>query len=215
MEGQPRFGDVIAQWVARGLPDAALPVLDIVEGAPLPDPAAYDGYVLSGSDKGVYDDAAWMAPLRAFLLSARASEKPLFGLCFGHQIMADTFGGAAEKVGPPQVGVRAFTALGTPIRGHVWHQDQVTRRPPEAEVIADAPYCPIAGLRYSFPAMSVQFHPEYSAAFITRFLSRGRGVHLNEAATDAALAELAESDVPEDLYAEEMGAFFKAALAQA
>lgn len=210
---QAKFGDVIAAWVARGLPNAELTVIYVQEGEPLPDPAAFDGYVLSGSDKGVYDDTPWMAPLRAFLLAAKDAGKPLFGICFGHQLMADVFGGKAEKVGAPEVGVRAFDLNGTAQKGHVWHQDQVTEVPPGAKVIGSAGYCPVAALSYDFPAMSVQFHPEYAPDYVSTFLRRARGAILSEAQTDDAVAQLDASDVEADLFTTEIAAFFRNALA--
>jgi GMP synthase-like glutamine amidotransferase len=206
---QAKFGDVIAAWTARGLPEAQTVVIDVVEGEPLPAVGDFDGYVVSGSDKGVYDDTPWMAPLRAFLVEARAASKPLFGICFGHQIMADVFGGKAEKVGEAEVGVRAFEADGAVIKGHVWHQDQVTQVPPGAEVIAKAEYCPVAGLAYDFPAMSVQFHPEYSADYVATFLRRARGAVLSDVATDKAVAQFEASDVQADLFARQVGDFFR------
>ncbi|MEP4198302.1 MAG: type 1 glutamine amidotransferase [Aliishimia sp.] len=214
MSGQPRFGDVLAAWVARGLPDAELSVIDIDQGAPIPDPSEYDGFVVSGSDKGVYDDASWMQGLRAFLLSAKSAQKPLFGVCFGHQVMADVFGGKAGKVSAPEVGVRHFQIDGQTLPAHVWHQDQVTQVPPESHVIAKADYCPVAGLAYDFPAMSVQFHPEYPADYVASFLRRSRGTILSEPFTDAALAELDESSVSADLFAAQIRDFFRNALSQ-
>lgn len=210
MAGEPRFGEVLAAWVARGLPEADLPVIDVVGGAPLPDVGAHDGYVISGSDKGVYDDAPWMLPLRAFLTDARDAGKPLLGICFGHQIMADVFGGKAEKIGPPVVGVRAFDLLGQSTAAHVWHQDQVTHAPPDARVFATSDYCPFAGLAYDFPALSVQFHPEYGPEYMGGFLRRSRGDILSEAQTDAALDELASGGVALELFADPAGAFFRA-----
>ncbi|MEP3843724.1 MAG: type 1 glutamine amidotransferase [Paracoccaceae bacterium] len=210
--GQAKFGEVLAMWAARGLPDADITIIDVHEGDPLPDIDAYDGYVLSGSELGVYDDAPWMSPLRDFLTAARQAQKPLFGVCFGHQIMADVFGGKAEKVGDPEVGVRAFDIDGIQQTGQVWHQDQVTRIPPGAAVIASADYCPVGALAYDFPAMSVQFHPEYPADYIATFLRRSRGNVISAAQGDAAVAQLDQSDVSADLFAQQMGDFFRAHL---
>ena len=109
--GQPKFGQLLVDWLARGLPEADLSVVTVVEGEALPDVTRFDGYVLSGSDKGVYDDTPWMQPLRDFLVQAKAAGKPIFGICFGHQIMADVFGGKAEKVGDPAVGVRSLSLI--------------------------------------------------------------------------------------------------------
>lgn len=210
--GQPRFGEVVAAWVTRAVPEADLTIISVELGEPLPDVAAFDGYVLSGSDKGVYDDAPWMAPLRAFLVAARDAGKPLLGICFGHQIMADVFGGKAEKIGPPEVGVRQFDLGGQAVPAHVWHQDQVTKVPPGARVIAQADYCPVAGLAYDFPALSMQFHPEYSATYISDFLRRSRGQILSESQTDAALVQFDTSDVAADLFAAQAGAFLRDAM---
>lgn len=209
---QAKFGDLIAAWTARGLPEAEVTVVNVVDGEALPEIEAYDGYIISGSDKGVYDDTPWMKPLRAFLVAARAAGKPMFGICFGHQIMADVFGGKAEKVGDAEIGVRAFEADGQTIKGHVWHQDQVTQVPPGAAVIASADYCPVAALSYNFPAMSVQFHPEYSAQYVAEFLRRSRGVILSEDVADAAVAQFNDSDVQADLFAKQTGDFFRAHL---
>jgi len=209
---QAKFGDLIARWTLRGLPEAEVTVVHVVEGEVLPEIEAYDGYIISGSDKGVYDDTPWMKPLRAFLGAARAAGKPMFGICFGHQIMADVFGGKAEKVGEAEIGVRAFEANGRTIKGHVWHQDQVTQVPPGAAVIASADYCPVAALSYNFPAMSVQFHPEYSAQYVAEFLRRSRGVILSEDVADAAVAQFNDSDVQADLFAKQTGDFFRAHL---
>ena len=210
--GQAKFGEVLADWAARGLPEAEFTVLDVVEGDPLPAPEEFDGYILSGSDKGVYDDTPWMQPLRDFLIAAKQAEKPLFGVCFGHQIMAEVFGGKAEKVGDPVVGVRAFDVDGKDAPAHVWHQDQVTKIPSGAKVIASADYCPVAALAYDFPAMSVQFHPEYTPEYVSTFLRRSRGAVLGEEETDKAVSELAASDVSVDLFAKQAGDFFRAAL---
>ncbi|MFK7836186.1 MAG: type 1 glutamine amidotransferase [Sulfitobacter sp.] len=209
---QVKFGPMLADWVRRGLPDAELTVVPVVEGSHLPEVDDFDGYVLSGSDLGVYDEAPWMVPLRAFLVEAKAAQKPLFGVCFGHQIMADVFGGKAEKVGPAEVGVRAFEVDGETVKGHVWHQDQVTQTPPDATVIGSADYCPVAALAYDFPAMSVQFHPEYPPDYVSTFLRRSRGKVLSEDVTDAAVAQFDQSDVQGDLFAKQMGDFFKNAL---
>lgn len=210
--GQAKFGELLADWAARDLSEATFSVIDVVEGGPIPQVDAFDGYVISGSDKGVYDNTPWMAPLRAFLLEAKAARKPLFGVCFGHQIMADVFGGKAEKVGAAEIGVREFEVNGQSVPAHVWHQDQVTQVPPGAKIIGSADYCPVAALSYDFPAMSVQFHPEYAPEYVSLFLRRSRGVVLPEHEADAAISQLDRSTVSADLFAKQAADFFRNAL---
>ena len=60
-------------------------------------PEEFDGYVITGSSAGVYDDLPWIDPLRAFLQAAKGRAK-LVGICFGHQIMAEAFGRARREV---------------------------------------------------------------------------------------------------------------------
>jgi len=210
--GQPKFGNLLADWAGRDLPEAAFTVIDVVEGDPLPPVDAFDGYILSGSDKGVYDDTPWMTPLRDFLVAAKAAGKPMFGVCFGHQIMADVFGGKAEKIGPPEIGVRAFDIDGGRVTGQVWHQDQVTKIPPGAQVIGSADYCPVAALSYDFPAMSVQFHPEYPPDYVSTFLRRSGDAVLSRQEVEKAVEQFDNNDVPADLFAAQLAAFFKESL---
>ena len=89
------------------------------------------------------------------------------------------------------------------------HQDQVTVVPPQAEVVASAPYCPVAALKYEFPAYSVQFHPEYRRAFVEDALEVLDG--LVGAPEDFAKgrASMAGAAVDEDLFAAEAAAFFR------
>ena len=207
------FGVMLTRWVQLSLPEADLTLMNIAGGEAFPDPDAFDGYVLSGSEKGVYDTPSWMPDLRQFLLAAKDLDRPLFGVCFGHQIMADVFGGKAEQVGRPQVGLRHFDIGKTRIGAHVWHRDQVTVCPEGAEVTATADYCPIAGLAYPFKARSIQFHPEYPAEFVLHFLNLKMEELLDLDLTEKAITELEASPVPEDLYSTELADFFHQSLA--
>lgn len=214
LDGLPRVGEQVVAWLRRGLPEARYHWYDIAEnGEALPQVADFDGLVLSGSEFGVYNDVPWMAPLRALLLATRDARKPIYGICFGHQLMADTFGGKAEKVHDPVMGAQRFDYEGRPVDVHVWHKDQVTELPPGATVTGRAAYCPIGALAYNFPAASVQFHPEYSEAQLRELYARfARSGEVTEAERDRALASFDGADVHPDLAAREMGAFFRSHL---
>jgi len=203
-------GSHLVTWIKPHLPEAEWLEVHVAIGADLPRPGAVDGIIVSGSEKGVYDDTPWMQPLRENLIEMRAHSTPIFGICFGHQIMADTFGGKAEKVDQGFVtGARVFDMDGQAVPAHVAHQDQVTKVPPDARVIASAPYCPAAALSYDFPAMSVQFHPEYKAEFTRDLIDMFGAKLMTEAEIAQAQASL-KGDVPEDLYLEKVAAFFRA-----
>ncbi|MEL7463237.1 MAG: type 1 glutamine amidotransferase [Pseudomonadota bacterium] len=204
------IGEMVRAWLAPHLQEAAFPILHIAGDDPLPTLTAYDGYVVTGSEKGVYDEADWMSPLRDFIRAARAAKTPIFGVCFGHQIMADALGGKAEKADKGFViGAKSFDYQGRSIEAHAMHQDQVTAAPPEAEVIASAPYCPVAALKYEFPALSVQFHPEYRRAFVEDALEVLDGLVGSPSDFAEGRKTMPEANVSEDLFGAEAAAFFR------
>src|SRR3546814_14651521 len=59
-------------------------------------PETQDGYVITGSPAGVYDGLPWIMRLIAWLREAKGRTK-LVGICFGHQVMAQAFGGNVAK----------------------------------------------------------------------------------------------------------------------
>lgn len=210
MAGMPRAGETIAAWLAPALPEADFVQHRVADGAPLPEAEGCDGLIVSGSEKGVYDQVPWMDPLRDLLLAARAAETPVFGICFGHQIMAETYGGTAEKSAAGMViGARRFESGSGAVPAHVWHQDQVTRVPPGARVTAWADYCPIGALDYPHRAASVQYHPEYTRAGIDALLDRVTGHFVSEAQVKAARESMQGAEVAPDLATGQAAALFR------
>ncbi|WP_298846441.1 type 1 glutamine amidotransferase [uncultured Ruegeria sp.] len=216
LEGLPRTAQQIRAWLEPHLPEARFSSVDVVDGVPLPRLEDFDGVVVGGSEFGVYDDTDWMQPLRGFLERCREHSKPVFGICFGHQIMADVYGGKAEtaKVGNV-VGARGFDYGGASVDAYVWHQDQVTRIPPLAQVTGSADHCPVGALDYDFPARSVQFHPEYRASHLRELFVRGRDVFLAAQEADDGLASLEMAHVHKDLAASQAVELFRSTYGQA
>jgi len=201
---------MVADWLGPQLPDVEWVGFDIWAGARLPDVADFDGFVLPGSEAGVYDDKPWIAPLSQRLLDIRSAGKPIMGICFGHQMMAHSYGGQAEKADKGFcLGVRDFAGRdGGTFAAHVSHQDQVITPPPGARVMAAADYCPVAALEYDFPAMSTQFHPEYGAGIIHAIADSIEGDLMDADEARAARESLAAGRVAPDLFAREVAAFF-------
>jgi GMP synthase-like glutamine amidotransferase len=85
------------RFLASGLEDAALLQVSSFETErgelpPLDD--SFDGYVLSGSRHGAYEQLPWIADLLAWTRDAVASRRRLLGVCFGHQVIAAALGGS-------------------------------------------------------------------------------------------------------------------------
>jgi len=211
LSGLPNVGIQIERWLSPALPEAKFFSTEVAtKNEPLPTLETFDGVVVSGSEYGVYDDTPWMQPLRDFLTATKEAGKPIFGICFGHQIMADVFGGKAEKVDSGYaVGVRAFDVAGKHVDTHVWHQDQVTEVPPGAKVTGMTGYCPVGALDYDFPACSVQFHPEYSEHQLRSLFERGRDIFIDGEIADEAVKTFEGAKVAADLQAAETAAFFR------
>ncbi|MDR3411360.1 MAG: gamma-glutamyl-gamma-aminobutyrate hydrolase family protein, partial [Formivibrio sp.] len=101
-----------------------------VSGDKLPSPSDFDGYILSGSKYSTYERSPWMIALIEFLQQLRLERIPVFGICFGHQIMADAYGGLNAKsekgwgVGSQRYEYDAH-ALPASTAAYVFHQDQV------------------------------------------------------------------------------------------
>lgn len=165
-----------------------------------PGPEAADGWLITGSRHGAYEDHPFIKPLEALIRCIRASGRPLVGICFGHQIVAQALGGKVEPFeGGWSVGPVEYDFDGEPIRLNAWHRDQVTRPPPDATVIARTPFCRYAGLRYGDTILTVQPHPEMTPAFLSRLAEeRGRGLVPDER-LDAALAAPPVDDGPRRL----------------
>lgn len=138
-----------------------------------------DGWLISGSRHGTYDDLAFIPALEDFIRDIYAAGIPLVGICFGHQIMAQALGGRSEKFeGGWSVGnVDYQFDDGATLALNAWHQDQVTTPPPDARTIASTEFCKHAALAYKGRAMSVQPHPEFQSRDIEMLLElRAPGV---------------------------------------
>lgn len=208
-EKHGRTGPLVIRWIEKYLPEASFSWVHIAGNATPPDPDGIDGIIISGSEKGVYDNTPWMQPLRDNLQQMRTAGVAMFGICFGHQIMADVFGGKAEKSDKGFVsGSREFDDRGKSTNAFLAHQDQVHEVPPDANVIASAAHCPVAALSYDFPALSVQFHPEYDRQFASDLIDMF-GAELMTADQLQAARDSLSSEVADELWCHEVAEFFR------
>lgn len=168
-----------------------------------------DGWLITGSRHGVYEDLPFIAPLERFIREAFAAGVPVAGICFGHQIMAQALGGKVEKyAGGWSAGPTEYDFGGERLTMNAWHQDQVTVPPPGAEVIATSAFCRHAGFAYPGDrGLSVQAHPEFDDAFVRGLIdTRGRGV-VPDAVLDTARAKLG-APLDSDRIAAQIADFF-------
>jgi len=153
-----------------------------------------DGWLITGSRHGAYEDHAFIPPLEDFIRNAYAAHIPVVGICFGHQIIAQAMGGKVEKYsGGWSVGVTDYNFEGEKISLNAWHRDQVTEVPKGAKVIASTDFCANAGLLYDDRMFSVQPHPEFPHAFVEGLMrTRGPGL-VPDPLMDAARTRLTDN----------------------
>lgn len=179
----------------------------LVEEMDFPDsPQDADGWLITGSKHGVYEDHPFIPPLEQLVRDAMAARVPVVGICFGHQLMAQALGGKVEKFpGGWAIGPQTYDIEGTTMTVNAWHQDQIITPPPGARVIASNGFCRYAGLAYDDLGWSVQPHPEFGDAFI-RGLIRTRAVGVVPDAqlrdAEAALGQPLDSPAVGDRIAE-------------
>lgn len=189
------------RWLAAAMPEATFESWLVCDGAMPGNVEAADAWLVTGSKHGVYDDLPWIPPLKAFLIGAREAGRPVVGICFGHQVLAEAWGGKAIKSDNGWgVGLRRYAVTERPgwmadagdeIAIHAMHQDQVVEIPADATVLAASDHCPFAMLAYGDPehpdAISIQPHPEFDEPYARDLVDIRRGLSFDDATADDAL----------------------------
>jgi GMP synthase (glutamine-hydrolysing) len=123
------------------------------------------GLILSGGPASVYAADAYRIDPGVLELGI-----PIFGLCYGHQLLADIAGGEVANTGSGEYGSTTLEVIagsvlfkGLPTTQTVWmsHQDQVMTAPEGFRVVATTPGSVVAAMEDPENRLyGVQFHPE-------------------------------------------------------
>jgi GMP synthase (glutamine-hydrolysing) len=154
---------------------------DVRGTAPLPGPRDADGFIMTGSSSSVTERAPWMLRAEELLRKIVAARVPLFGICFGHQMIAQALGGEVTKnpfgreIGTVRVTRTAddpiFAGLPRAFDVHATHVDAVTQPPPGALVLAKTSLDPVAAFAVGDMVRGVQSHPELDAGVMRGYLT--------------------------------------------
>ncbi|STT16858.1 glutamine amidotransferase class-I [Klebsiella pneumoniae] len=143
------FRTLLAPWQTQ------LTTVRVFEDEPLPTPDNQTIAVLTGSWAMVTDRLAWSERTADWIRQAVAIDMPLFGVCYGHQLMAHALGGeVAYHPGGRESGSQTITlspwgvddpllsGLPATFPAHLSHLQTVTRLPEGATVLAASPTIP-------------------------------------------------------------------------
>jgi GMP synthase (glutamine-hydrolysing) len=178
-----RFGG-FADWFrdAMRLQAAQMRIVRVDAGEALPEPAEIAGAVITGSAAMVTERAPWSEQTAGWIRDAMDAETPLFGVCYGHQLMAHALGGTAGWLpAGREIGTESITRLSlgdapglrelpSSFPAQTTHRQSVLEPPPGAEVLARSQRDPHQLLRYAPNALSSQFHPEFTPEFMRAYI---------------------------------------------
>jgi GMP synthase (glutamine-hydrolysing) len=179
-----RHGDFDAMFLRMGnLIGKNIVVLNVERGQKLDAPSAYSGALITGSYAMVTDHEAWSERTAEWIRDAFRADLPMFGVCYGHQLMAYALGGDVDYLADGiEFGTHTLTLADDASRDpllhdlpktfdvNVLHSQTVSRLPDGTQVLASTRRDPHQILRYSDTALSVQFHPEFDGASMQTFV---------------------------------------------
>ena len=181
----------------------AFKIYPVIEGKYPKNMDECDAYLITGSKASAYDNEPWIKHLRDYIVALHEHKKKLIGICFGHQIIALALGGLTEK---SEKGWAVGSSLSNIEKAKPWmgdvmsnankqfsllvsHQDQVTRLPAQAELIATNSFCPNASFQIENHILCFQGHPEFSADYLNYLLNKRRDI-IGEEKYNKAMASL-------------------------
>jgi len=128
----------------------------------------YDAVVISGSQTAAYEDHDWIHELTAWARSVQRADVPILGICWGHQFLAQAFGGRVVDMGEYEIGYRTieqrgddplFAGINDPMTAFETHSDRVAALPAGSVELARNEYG-VQAFRLG-ASYGLQFHPEY------------------------------------------------------
>ncbi len=142
----------------------------------------YDGYIISGSRSCHLDQDNWIVDLQQLIKNIHKKNIPCLAVCFGHQVVAHTFGGntvrnlasvegfqnVPTKTGEEQI--RLFEGLSNPVKVYQSHNDAVMKAPPGSFQVIHNNKC-VQYYQYG-SIHSIQSHPEISIQTAVKIAER-------------------------------------------
>lgn len=200
-------------WFRRAFGSLAetVRVIRVFEGEALPRPQSLQGAIITGSWDMVTDRLPWSEATAQWIREAMAVELPLFGVCYGHQLIAHALGGHVDyhpdgrEIGTQSIHLLAgaeddplLKAMPARFPAHLTHMQTIITLPAGAQPLAASDHDPHQIVRYGRNAISTQFHPEFTPDICAAVI-RLRAHTLREEGRDPNTLLAAVEDAPEPL----------------
>lgn len=171
------------------------------QGQKLPDePKAYDAIIMTGSPLSVTEPADWMRKAASFMRGAAERHVPVLGVCFGHQLLAWSFGAnvirnpEGREIGTIEVSLTPkgrtdplFKELPERFSVQATHEDIVDKTPVGVELLATNANTTIQAFSAGRFIRAVQFHPEVQPEVMSALIN-ARAEKLDAEGTARGLA---------------------------
>jgi GMP synthase-like glutamine amidotransferase len=174
------YGQMFEDMLRPEMPGATFEHFDVMEGAFPDTPTEFNAVIVTGSSAFVTDGSAWIETLFSHIRSIDKAGTKLFAVCFGHQAVAVALGGRVENrdivLGALEINITRpkdwMLPAAESLRLFGGNFQQVVELPNGLEVLASHPDCPIAMMARGQHLMTVQFHPEFSAEYMHRYVDQ-------------------------------------------
>lgn len=202
-------------WFSHGLEVSDLFQVDVYRHEALPDPEGIRGVVITGSASMVSDEEDWSERTAAWLAGAAKSGVPILGICYGHQLLAHALGGrAGPNPNGRQIGTVStqlldcakkdplFSQLPMRFPAQTSHSEVVLELPHGAQRLATSPLDDNFSIRFSEKVWGVQFHPEFSAPVMRKYIQfRSEAIRAEGLNPERLLENVTESDISNSVLA--------------
>ena len=196
-EGPGLLGDILSRHGVE------FDCINLNAGHPVPPADQHDLMLAMGASQQV-----WQEDLYPWLVEEKEAirhwvqdlRKPYFGVCFGHQLLADALGGKVGPADEDELGLLqvkckreaaddpVFRAMADNAHWLQWHTAEVVEPPEGARVTASTDACAVQAMSVGVHAASIQFHAEATMERVDSWLTlrdcidnmakmRGEGAH--------------------------------------
>ena len=178
---------------------------DVRDGCFPPMDSALHGVIITGSAANVPDQEPWMVVAQEWLRVLVSKGVPTFGVCFGHQLLAQALGGEVRlnpkgrEMSTVEVECTAedplFAGVSARFTANACHVDTVAVLPEAARALASSDSDDHQCIRFTPSCYGVQFHPEFDREIMRGYVRGRAGVIVEEGGDPLELSERA-SDTP-------------------